>query len=484
MKIGRNAPCPCGSGKKYKKCCLDQTVVQPQELYYRRLSEAHDQLVDRLVKHAGRIFGEEAVYVAMHEFLLWPEADDEISEEMLDRAGALFWPWFVFNWEYNRVDAEVELSGPEGLTVAELYAEERGDKLDTLERRLIEGINRKPYSFLEVVSIDRGRGMALRDTLKGDRTKVQERSGSQYVQSGDLLFGRAVDVDGVGMLVGLGQTLIPPGHKPDIIQFRKRMRGDTVITDDTLYDWDVEIRQLYYDIDRALHTAPQLCNTDGDALEFHRLIYEVSSTEVAFGKLEDLCATMTPEEMVADARHDEAGGMVRVEMHWDRLGHKQTAGLPNTILGRIIIEGQRLIAEVNSAERAKTLRRELDTRLGDAGRFKVDEIQDLDAMMRHHAAEFAENTPSAEHEELMQYPEVQAQVAKMFSRHWESWPDLEIPALGGISPREAIKTPDGREAVEALLEEAERGHGQDDVLDAANRDGARRVRELLDLKRR
>ena len=23
-KIGRNEPCPCGSGQKYKKCCLDQ----------------------------------------------------------------------------------------------------------------------------------------------------------------------------------------------------------------------------------------------------------------------------------------------------------------------------------------------------------------------------------------------------------------------------------------------------------------------------
>ena len=21
-KLGRNAPCPCGSGKKYKKCCM------------------------------------------------------------------------------------------------------------------------------------------------------------------------------------------------------------------------------------------------------------------------------------------------------------------------------------------------------------------------------------------------------------------------------------------------------------------------------
>jgi preprotein translocase subunit SecA len=22
-KVGRNEPCPCGSGKKYKKCCLE-----------------------------------------------------------------------------------------------------------------------------------------------------------------------------------------------------------------------------------------------------------------------------------------------------------------------------------------------------------------------------------------------------------------------------------------------------------------------------
>lgn len=27
MKIGRNDPCPCGSGKKYKKCCIDKDLV-------------------------------------------------------------------------------------------------------------------------------------------------------------------------------------------------------------------------------------------------------------------------------------------------------------------------------------------------------------------------------------------------------------------------------------------------------------------------
>lgn len=26
--IGRNNPCPCGSGKKYKKCCIDRPTSQ------------------------------------------------------------------------------------------------------------------------------------------------------------------------------------------------------------------------------------------------------------------------------------------------------------------------------------------------------------------------------------------------------------------------------------------------------------------------
>jgi len=25
-KVSRNDPCPCGSGRKYKKCCLDRTA--------------------------------------------------------------------------------------------------------------------------------------------------------------------------------------------------------------------------------------------------------------------------------------------------------------------------------------------------------------------------------------------------------------------------------------------------------------------------
>lgn len=37
MKIGRNDPCPCGSGKKYKHCCLNSNVPQDSYLQIRRI---------------------------------------------------------------------------------------------------------------------------------------------------------------------------------------------------------------------------------------------------------------------------------------------------------------------------------------------------------------------------------------------------------------------------------------------------------------
>lgn len=33
MKISRNDPCPCGSGKKYKRCCIDHATNQQQGLF-------------------------------------------------------------------------------------------------------------------------------------------------------------------------------------------------------------------------------------------------------------------------------------------------------------------------------------------------------------------------------------------------------------------------------------------------------------------
>lgn len=32
LKVGRNDPCPCGSGKKFKKCCMDKDMYNPENI--------------------------------------------------------------------------------------------------------------------------------------------------------------------------------------------------------------------------------------------------------------------------------------------------------------------------------------------------------------------------------------------------------------------------------------------------------------------
>ena len=32
-KVPRNAPCPCGSGKKYKRCCLNKNIERLEKVF-------------------------------------------------------------------------------------------------------------------------------------------------------------------------------------------------------------------------------------------------------------------------------------------------------------------------------------------------------------------------------------------------------------------------------------------------------------------
>ena len=45
-KTGRNDPCPCGSGKKYKKCCLDRDEAERRELSQSDLAFGDDPIDD------------------------------------------------------------------------------------------------------------------------------------------------------------------------------------------------------------------------------------------------------------------------------------------------------------------------------------------------------------------------------------------------------------------------------------------------------
>jgi methionyl aminopeptidase len=57
-KISRNAPCPCGSGKKYKRCCLNKTASkQAPDLQYAKRHRIRIKTSEQIegIRRAGRL---------------------------------------------------------------------------------------------------------------------------------------------------------------------------------------------------------------------------------------------------------------------------------------------------------------------------------------------------------------------------------------------------------------------------------------------
>jgi len=54
-KVSRNDPCPCGSGKKYKRCCL--SAADTQEFEYRRWRQVEAGLIPRLMQFGSENLG-------------------------------------------------------------------------------------------------------------------------------------------------------------------------------------------------------------------------------------------------------------------------------------------------------------------------------------------------------------------------------------------------------------------------------------------
>src|SRR5688572_11610917 len=166
MSIGRNDPCPCGSGRKYKKCCLPAAADSGDALY-ERFRSCEGTIVDKLARFARRTHGETALADAAAEFQL----DLAGAEEEPD--SQVFIPWFVFDW--IPMDA---------------YLREEGRSLSDTERAFIEAVRKEPFSFYEILEADPGNGVRVRDILREVEWDVTERAASGSLQRGDVVYAR------------------------------------------------------------------------------------------------------------------------------------------------------------------------------------------------------------------------------------------------------------------------------------------------------
>ena len=243
---GRNDPCPCGSGKKYKQCCMSKdSQHSASELLWRRLGETSDKLANQLLNFFMERLDSEALMDAWSDYLTLRAGRDFDPD---DPEIQCFMPWMFYNWSMQFTDGNPETDEIDEKdtpsTIAEYFLAANRRRLTEMEKRFIQLSVSTNFSFYEVVDCQPGKGFTLRDLLLSTEVYVYERAASTDAQPGDVIFAKVVRYDDVATINGCGTVLIPPRHKPLIIDLREAMqegREHTPLDGEDLQDWEFDI---------------------------------------------------------------------------------------------------------------------------------------------------------------------------------------------------------------------------------------------------
>lgn len=208
MTVGRNDPCPCGSGKKYKKCCLGTQAGTAISFSEAQIAAAENSLLSKLLAFGNSSSLAERQKTAFEEFFagledapksFWTQ-DKEIS----------FMCWFVFDYRL-----------PEGMRVIELFAEEQGSTLTSLEQQLLKDWLPTAAGLYEVQEVAPGRGMLLQDIFTGEQRFIDDVNSSRQVSKWAIIMARVVPVGKLWHFGGYVSSFYPR-DKADLIALAKK----------------------------------------------------------------------------------------------------------------------------------------------------------------------------------------------------------------------------------------------------------------------
>ena len=431
-KVGRNDPCPCGSGRKYKKCHLaaDEAARERERALARVAAPDHDldaELSQELCAYAMARFG-----------FGWRRFEEDFVEPRETRQLAM--PWALYHYRV------------EGQTVLDWYLAEQGRSLSRSERGWLAAQQAAWLSVWEVIDVEPGETMTLRDLLSHEERCVREVSGSRTVVVRDVLLGRVVDHEGVSLVCGAHPRPLPPMEAAEVVRrARGRLRRKRAVPVDRLRDdrfgrylierWEETVDEL--DLRAAI--PPRLQNTDGDALL-------LTTDHFAFergarAEVERRLAGMEGVEAEPGDGDDESGDPVFV---FSEQGNRMHASWDNTLVGRACLSDAGLRLETNSRERADALRARVEAACGELLRHRAREHSDPLSPPVRAAANTARDGSSEPPP-----PEARQLMLDFKRRHYAEWLDHALPALDGQSPREAVRTAQGRDAVDLLLKDME-----------------------------
>lgn len=431
-KLGRNDPCPCGSGKKYKQCCLKAAEAQVAN----DRSEAVPKALQWLFTKYGQTARE-----ALDEGFFGGLDDDEYAR-LQDLPDDSYAGIMINAMEWLLADGLITIKGQER-RVAELLLGKGGPLFSAEQRQWIELLAALPLRLYEIVEVIPGTCMTLRDMMRPERPSVlvQEKSGSQQANRYDLIAARIVPVDAHFELSGAVYAF--PRHRSWDLLEELKDELESVEPDSPLAKEITSVIIPYHWLQlvvRAFEMPQVIDHVTGEPLLFVTDHYRVQNWDALDQALSG--------EVDVEGDRDEG---------WSRIFEGED-GLTRRSLS--IDAGKRpdrIKVSYRTQQYADEGRPWFEAVVGKAVAFISREVSDPKGMLANLQPDEAKETP----ESMPLPPEMLTElIEKRIRQLYADWADKPLPILNDQTPREAIKTPEGLEQVKFLLHTYEHGEAQ------------------------
>lgn len=406
-----------------------------------RWSKVHKELIPKVRAFAEGMYGDIGLQEAWQEFHLWQDP----SEFDFDHQEAMiFVPWFLFHWIPEL--EKTKLKHPLMVPLAEDILMHFSDEISDDEYTYLSACCEAPLSFYQINQVDPGIGLKLKDLLRDKEFYVLEYSAAQTVKPGMILFAQVIEVEGHCFLEGICPYPFDASESVEVVflkhyiqkQFRK-------ITAETLFEYDMEIRDLYWRLLSRL-LAPvgkRLGNTDGHLMVPHILTYWIRRPLETFNGLKSLAHGLSEEELLADAEIDDDGEIHSANLPWYKKPTKKNPDLMKILLARIQIENNQMVVELNSRERVRAFKRQLKKLLPDDSYRLIDTR--IETVEEHFDRRDLQESSEPESDvdtnvDLANDPEIKETMRKHFEAHYMKWITDKIPALNNARPIDLVRT--------------------------------------------
>ncbi len=447
-EIGRNDPCPCGSGKKYKKCCLLKAKTA-QPLTKQLLGDAATKALSLLVDFAVK-FPEPIKERPLKRPL--PVLPDDDAQNTLQNE--LITPWILYLWHPQGSPCQSLLSDR---TVTARFLKQKGESLDGITRRYMEAARSEPFVYWQVEGVSPGSSLLLKDMVTGEERIVSDVASSSMATKWDIFFAQVVGLDGTYVFNGMGlYPLSPHRFRQAVDEFAEDIRKQVGKSADRccLLKHQTEFILHYLKcVDEVLNPKlPDLRNMDGDKLVFTKSRYTF-----------DASRRMDVIESLNALREMEDEGVAEGKTKFVWLALPKAAGRKDRVSKASISVGPDWMeSECNSEARDKALRKRILKHLGplithESTNLKPFHPGKMDITLPDGAEDNAKEL------DLESLPEEErGRIKELFDQQHMSWIDEEVPMLGGKTPRETARTSEGKKRVAEMINDWENMqiHGQ------------------------